>query len=199
VLDPPLGWADRLFLTVVRQSNPWIVRAVLGAGWDWMVLLGLTALGVLIVAAFRPLRPLYARMGDDWTLLSFGLYGATVMAVLYTFDDLPVARYPNWGHVGTSASLIILAAGAWVYIRSGQPSREATAGRRALALFGAMALAMIAGAMGKAVIYASPNWLYTSQSAALRAGLVWGWVMVVVLAPALLMLLPRRTRSAQAG
>lgn len=198
LLGPLLGWTDRLFLTVVRPSHPWIVRVVCGTGRDWLALLGLTTLGVLIVAVWRPLRPLYSRIRDDWTLLSFGLYGATMMAVFYTFEDYPSARYPYM-----FVSSLILAAGAWIYLRSGRPFDEATPSRRALALFAAMMLAMIVGATGKGIIYASPDWPYphsfTWQTEALHAVILWGWVMAVVLAPALPTLLPRPTKPSSAG
>lgn len=207
LLGPLLGWTDRLFLAVMRPSHPWIVRAVVGAGWDWMVLLGLTAFTVLIVAAFRPLRPLYARLRDDWTLLSFGLYGATVMAVFYTFEDYPSARYPI-----LIVSSLILADGAWTYIRSDRRSSNEANGsmqspktrpsRQALALFAAMVLTMTLGVMGRAIIFASPgrhysHWPYydglTWYTEAVSAAILWAWVMAVVLAPALLTLLPRRS------
>jgi hypothetical protein len=185
-----LGWVDRLRLAGLGPSQPWIVRAVLGVGLDWIGLLALTALAVLIVAAWRPLRPIYSRMRQDWTLLSFGLYGATMVAVSYTFEDYPSARYAFM-----FVSLLILAAGAWVYMRSARAPGPASPWRRALALLAAMVLAMILGAAGKGIIYASPDWPYphsfTWRSEALHAVLLWGWVLVVVLAPALLTLLPR--------
>jgi hypothetical protein len=194
LLGPLLGPADRLFLVVVGPSNPWIVCAVLGVGRDWLALLGLTALGLLIVAALRPLRPLYARIRQDWTLLSFGLYGATLLAVSYTFEDYPSARYPFM-----VVSLFVLAAGAWVYMRGGRASGRVALSRRALPLFAAMVLAAIVGAMGKAVIYASPDWPYphsfTWRSEAFHAVLLWGWVVAVVVAPTSLTLLPRPDRS----
>ncbi len=84
-----LSWTDRL---LVRPGNPWIVRAVYGAGRSWLGLLGLAVFAVLIIAAWRPLCPLYVRMRDDWTLLSFGLYDATLMAAFLTFEDYPSAR-----------------------------------------------------------------------------------------------------------
>jgi hypothetical protein len=189
LLRPLLAWADRLFLRVMYASHG-TVRAVLGAGWDWMVLLGLAAFGVLSVGALRPLRPLYARIREDWTLLSFGLYGSTVMAVSYTFEDYPSAKYPFM-----LASFVVLAAGAWAYVRPGQPAVERMPARRALALLAAMMLTMVLGAAGKGIIYASADGPYahsaTSQSVALHAVLVWGWVMVVVLGPVSLTVLPR--------
>jgi hypothetical protein len=198
LLRPLLGWADRLFLTVVRPWRPWIVRVVLGTGWDWITLLGLTAIAVLLAAALRPLRSLYSRIREDWTLVSFGLYGATVMAVLYTFEDYPASRYPFM-----VASFLILALGAWVYMRGGGASGPVDSSRRALALFAAMVLAMIVGATGKAIIYASPKWPYphslTWYTEALSTAVLWVWVIAVILAPALLALLPCPDRAGLGG
>jgi hypothetical protein len=191
LLGPLLGWVDRLILAVLGRSTPWAARVVFGTGLDWFVLLGLTAIVVLIVAAVRPLRLAYSRIRDDWTRVSFGLYGATMMAVFYTFEDYPSGRYPFM-----VASSLILAAGAWVYMRAGRSSGQAQPFRRALPLFAAMMLAMTVGAAGKAILYASPNWPYphsfTWRSEALQALLLWAWVKTIVLAPALLALLPPR-------
>ena len=188
--DRLLSWTDRL---LVRPGDPWIVRAVYGAGRSWLGLLGLAVFAVLIIAAWRSLRPLYVRMRDDWTLLSFGLYGATLMAAFLTFEDYPSARWPY-----TIVMLLILATGALVYLRSARPRQ------RALALFVAMALSMAVGAAGKAIIYAGPLWhgpyrTFTWQTEALSAVFLWGWLGVVVLAPALLGLLPRPAKPLQTG
>jgi MFS superfamily sulfate permease-like transporter len=107
------------------------------------------------------------------------------MAVSYAFEDYPQARYPF-----TCASLLILVTGACAYMRLGRFSGERSCVRRIQALLMAMALAVILGAVGKAIIYASPDWPYPHsfawQSEALHAVLVWAWVMAVVLAPNLL-------------
>ena len=199
MLRPLLGWGEHLFLTIMRGS-PWVVRAVLDVGGDWIVLLGLTALGLFVCAIVRPLRPLYARARGDWTLVSFGLYGSAMMAVFYTFEDYPSARYPF-----IFVSSLVLAAGAWVYLRSlpaATTNRKAGTGvasQRVLALLAALGLAMLLGATGKAVIYASPTWPYphsfTWHTEALSAVILWLWVIVVVLAPGLLTLLPRHSRE----
>jgi hypothetical protein len=120
VLGPLLGWLDRLLLGVLGPSTPWFIRAVFGAGLDWVALLGLTACGLLIVAPWRPLRPLYSRIREDWTQLSFALYGATMLAVFYAFEDYPTAKCSSM-----SVSSLILAAGAWFYVHNGRPSRQA--------------------------------------------------------------------------
>jgi hypothetical protein len=192
-----LSWTDRHFFALLRPSasDPWIVRAVYGAGELWFVLLGIAAFTVLIAAACRPLRPFYSRLRDDWTLLSFGLYGATVMAVNMAFEDYP---HPHKQFYIFVASLI-LAAGAWVYLRS------AHLWQRALALFGGITLSMAVAATGKAILYANPLlWPraargFTWQSEVLCTVFLWGWLVAVVMAPALLELLPHPDKSLPAG
>jgi hypothetical protein len=194
LLGALFGCVDRLFVSAVRPSQPWIVRAVLGTGRDWVALLGLTSLALLLVGALWPLRGLYARIRDDWTLLSFGLYGATMGAVVHTFDDYPSARYP-----AMVVSLLILAAGAWAHVHSARASLQENRLRPAQALLAAMVLAMVLGAASIGLIYANPGWPYphsfTWRSEALHAVLLWGWVIATVLAPALLTFLPRPPRE----
>jgi hypothetical protein len=196
VVGSLLSWTDRHFFALLRPSasDPWIIRAAFGGGELWFVLLGIAAFTVLIAAACRPLRPFYWRLRDDWTLLSFGLYGATVMAVNMAFEDYP---YPKQLYI--FVALLILAAGAWVYLRS------AHLWQRALALFGGITLSMAVAATGRAILYANPLlWPpaargYTWQSEALCTVFLWGWLVAVVMAPALLELLPHPDEPLQAG
>ena len=193
-----LRWTDRHFFALLRPSasDPWIVRAVYGAGELWFVLLGIAAFTVLMAATWRPLRPFYLRLRDDWTLLSFGLYGATVMAVLMALEDYPHPHKQPYIFVAS----LILAAGAWVYLRS------APLWRRALALFAAITLSMAVAATGRAILYANPLlWppaaprSFTWQSEVLCTVFGWGWLVAVVMAPALLRLLPHPDKPLQAG
>jgi hypothetical protein len=193
VVGSLLSWADRHFFALLRPSasDPWIVRAVFGGAELWLVLLGMAALTVLVAAACRPLRPLYWRLRDDWTLLSFGLYGAALMAVFMAFEDYPHPQKQLYIFV----ALLILAAGAWVYLRS------AHLWQRSLALFAAITLSMAVAATGKAILYANPLlWPreargFTWQSEVLCTVFLWGWLVAVVMVPALLGLLPHPDNS----
>jgi hypothetical protein len=198
VVGSLLRWTDRRFFALLRPSasDPWIVRTVYGAGELWFVLLGMAAFTVLIVAAWRPLRPFYLRLRDDWTLLSFGLYGATVTAVHWAFEDYPHPHKQLYIFVAS----LILVAGAWVYLRS------AYLWQRALALFTGMTLAMAVAATGRAILYVNPLlWpraaprSFTWQSEVLCTVFGWGWLVAVIMAPALLRLLPHSDKSLQAG
>lgn len=197
VVGSLLSWADRHLFALLRPSasDPWIVRAVFGGAELWLVLLGMAAFAVLIAAACRPLRPFYWRLRDDWTLLSFGLYGAMVMAVNMAFEDYPHPHRQLYIFV----ALLILVAGAWVYLRS------VHLWQRALALFAAITLSMAVVATGKAILYANPLlWPreargFTWQSEVLCTVFLWGWLVAVVMAPALLELFPRPAKPLQVG
>jgi hypothetical protein len=197
VVGSLLRQSDRLLFGVLRPlaSAPWIVRAVYGAGELWFVLLGITALIVLMAATLPPLRPFYFRIRDDWTPVSFGLYGATVLAVNMAFEDYP---HPHKQLYIVVASLILVA-GAWVYMRS------AHLWQRSLALVAGITLAMAVAATGKAILYANAQlWPrvargFTWQSEVLFTVIFWGWLVAMLMAPALLRLLPHPDKSLQAG
>jgi hypothetical protein len=184
--------AQRLFLGALRPWHPWFVRVVYNKGAVWFGLLGLAAFITLIAATWHPLRPFYVRIRGDWTLLSFGMYGATLLALFLTFDD-----YPDEEPYVIVASLS-LAAGAWVYLRTTHPWR------RFLALFIALTLSMLVAATGKAIIFT--NTLsrrvparFTWQAEVLSTVILWGWLAAVVLSPALLGFLPRPAEPWESG
>ena len=197
VVGSLLSWTDRRFFALLRPSasDPWIVRAVYGEGELWFVLLGIAAFAVLIAATWRPLRPFYLRIRDDWTLLSFGLYGATVMAVNMAFEDYPHPHKQLYIFVAS----LILVAGAYVYLRS------AHLWQRSLALFASITLSMAVAATGKAILKANPLlWPrvargFTWQSEVLCTVFLWGWLVALISAPALLTFLPRPNKPLQAG
>jgi hypothetical protein len=85
-------------------------------------------------------RPFHWRLRRDATLLSFSLYGATLLALLLTFDD-NVGDRPY-----KIVAMLLLAAGAWCYLRSTR------LWHRLLALLTALTLAMAVAAVGKAIL-----------------------------------------------
>lgn len=180
---PPVLSRFFLWWYTYRPAHP-----ILEAGKIWLGLLGLLSLIVLAAAALPPLRSFYGRLRRDWTLVSFMVYGASLFGLYFTFDEY---RHEEFYLV---ASVLLLAAGAWVYLRSGG------LGRRALTLFTALTLAMMAAALGKWLIVPIQEWpagsgLHPPESSrwpeALPTAVMWGWIMIVMVAPALLALLPR--------
>jgi len=175
---------------LVMRTDPWVVRQIAYQGQRWIGVLAAGLLVVLITRILLPLRPFYWRLRRDWTLLSFSLYGTTLFALLFTFDDY-VGEEP-YQIVG----MLLLAAGGWFYLRSAHPWQ------RFLALFTGLTSAMGVAATGKAILYARPSWphshLFTWQTEAMSTVIMWGWLALAILAPGLLGLLPRPPNRLQA-
>lgn len=169
------GPASRLANVFAVPTEPWLFRQIIDQGVFWIGLLMTGLLLVVASRALRPLRPFYWRLRRDCTLLSFVLYGASLFALLLTFDD-----YRN-EEPYKIAALLFLAAGAWFYLQSAR-SRQ-----RLLALFAGLTLAMAVAAAGKAILYSSPDWptlrLFTWQTEAMSTVTTWAWLVLVIFAP----------------
>jgi hypothetical protein len=170
---------NRVMPLVIDVTSPWILKIMAFGLSMWGGLLIASALILLIAAMWPPLRPFYERVSADWTLLSFCLYGASLVALLLTFDDY-VNEEP---YVLLAAA--VLAIGGWGYLRSRRPWS------RLLALSAGLTGAMAITAAGKAIIFSSPAWPYprydfTWQSEVMSTVVLWGWLMLLILAPAIL-------------
>jgi len=164
----------------------------IGAGALWLSLLAILGLAVLIAATLPFSRPVWQAIRRDWTGLSFLLYGTVVFAYLV---DLNEYEYEGPYVV---AGMLSLAVGAWAYLR-GKTTR-----RRILALLSGTPLAMWVMAIGKWVIVPRQDWpqwfgWHPPETErwfeSLGEVIAWAWMMVALLAPALLSLLPRVRRS----
>lgn len=173
----------------IVSTAPWLLREFVYQGQIWLGLLVAGLFLVLTAWILPPLRPFYWRLRRDWTLLSFILYGAALFALVLTFDDY-VNEEPY-----KIASMLLLAGGGWLYLRS------AYSWQRFLALFTGLTLAMIVAAVGKAILYSSPNWPYprhfTWYTESMGTVIMGGWLVVAIFSPALLLLLPRSEQSSQ--
>lgn len=163
------------------------------SGLFWFSMLAVLGVGVLAFALLPPLRPTFAKVRQDWTRLSFLLYGAVVFVYIVDFDEY---RH-HGGYV--LAGALSLALGTWFYLR-GKTTR-----RRILALLSGMTLAMWTMAVGKWIIVPRQDWpVWFGWHApeterwfeSGREVIAWGWMMVAVSAPGLLGLLPRRKEAA---
>lgn len=177
---------------VFSTQKDWIVRSIFNESvWAIYLLIGV-GLIVLIAAVWHPLRPFFARVRRDWTLASFILYGAALGMLFLTFDDYA------YEEPYTIAAILVLAVGAWVYLHS------ASSRRRILALIAGVTLAMTVVAMGKVLIRPIQSWppdilRFPWQNSVISTAIDWGWIMVVICAPALLSLLPPRKRAPATG
>lgn len=152
-------------------------------GFLWVGLILLVFLLLVISRLVPRFRPFYQRLRDDWTLLSFLLYGVLPLALWLTFDDY-VNEEPFF-----ALSLFMLALGGWFYLRNNEPLK------RFVSLQIGLALSMITVAAGKVILYFSPYWLWSRHDYALRwevedTLITWFWLAIIMSLPLLLNLLP---------
>ena len=178
----------------IVQSNSELGRLLLATFWEgvvWLSLLVTVSLVVLLLARLAPFRPLANRLQEDWTQLSYLLYGGGMLALVLTFDEY---RYET---PYALSALLCLAAGAWGYLRSSRPQRGY------LALVIGATLAMWIAALGVWILVPSQDWAawfrgHPPESErwfeAEQALIGWIWLVVVMSLPGLVRLLSRRRR-----
>lgn len=173
-----------------RSLWPLAVRIGYGAVIGFIVLFSIL-LGALILVNLLRLLPeygdLWGRVLADWTQLSFVLYGGLVPGILFTFDEY------HYIHIWLFLAWTSLALGAWLYLRA-QKRKQ-----RILALMGGATGAVWIVALAKWVLIPLQNWpdgYPVAPSPATRwvetggALVAWGLIVLLLLAPALLKLLP---------
>jgi hypothetical protein len=135
---------------------------------------------LLVTRSFQPLRKLAAEVWNDWSVISFALYGMLPIALVAPFDETH-----GGGLVGMALSLV-LGIGALAYMRSTRTWQ------RAAALAGGLAVSWLAATawltvywQGRQVFWMSvpADGYYRTAEAMGRAGAV---LMVLLIAPALL-------------
>ena len=198
ILDAFQPWMLILYYRIVRVGDEFsrYVWQGIRSGIFWVGLLLVMILIILILAAWRRTRPVYLRIRHDWTLVSFTLYGASLLRLFSHFDEY---RYEN---LYMTVSLLSLAAGAWGYLRS------ASSRKRLLALLAGVLVAMLSMAVGKWIIVPWQDWPVWSGwhsveterwFESLRTLVEAGWMLVVISVPALLNLLPRPAQPVSSG
>ena len=153
----------------------------------FMILLG----ALILVIFFRLLpytRGVWQRIRADWTQLSFMLYGGLVFSIIFVFDEYHHEEL--WKFMAWTS----LALGAWFYLRAkGQM-------QRILALLGGATGAMWIVALAKWGLIPLQKWptgypvapSETSRWAETGSAMVnWVWILLMLLAPALLNWLPQ--------
>lgn len=182
--------ATELASRFVVQSSDELGLLLLITFWKgvvWLSLLMLVSFVVLLLALFSPFRPLIHRLQEDWTQLSYLLYGGAMLALVLTFDEYRT-QTPY-----ALAALLCLAAGGYGYLRSSRPRRGF------LALVTGATLAMWIAALGVWLL-APQDWLALLHGqlpdserfyAAEQALIGWIWMLVVLALPGLLKLLYR--------
>jgi hypothetical protein len=181
-----------LFQWVVNLVSPSLVGSVLPGPMDpgayllirvashgmlWLMLFCLTLLIVAALSVLNRFQPLLRRVRHDWTQLSYILYGESAFALLLLFQSQLIK--PSYA----VASVLFLAAGVWLFLRS-----QARA-RRILALLICLTLAVGIAALGNLPDFPSDRlWLLTDGYLAAPVRLLLSWAMMVaaLLLPGLL-------------
>lgn len=178
ILGPQFTWSmtTRVFNQALQSGMVWFLT-MLGA-----------VLVILLLMIWPCTRKLSQRIRDDWTVLSFLLYGGVVFSILVAYEEY---RYDSPWMI---AAWFCLAVGAWAYLRLKAPSL------RIFTLLAGVTLAYWITALGKLLITplqgwpVSPEKLATYTTQGFWATLVeWIIVLFFLLVPALLTLLPRRS------
>lgn len=151
--------------------------------WDGIYWYGLLSAILLLVVLGR-VSPTFRRFRDDWTLPCFVLYGGVPFALWVTFDEY-MGDEPY-----TLSAFLVLAAGAWLYLRG---ASERT---RFGSLFIAMTLAILIAAVGKAVLVPTQDWPFAIDAGLVRSEFrhtitMWGWFALGMMIPPASRFLPR--------
>jgi uncharacterized membrane protein len=134
----------------------------------------------------------FQRFRSDWTQIAFILYGAVPFALWLTFDE----------YVGdelyTLLIFLVLAGGAWFYLRS------KSEWKRFGLLFSALTLAMLIATVAKLILIPSQDWanpLDTSlaNSDAKHTVILWGWFALCMLVSLAGRIVPSSDDSSQAS
>jgi hypothetical protein len=192
--------ATALASRYIVQSNNELGRLILVSFWQgvvWLSLFALIAVLILLLRQIPAFRPWVFRLRDDWSQLSYLLYGSSTLAVVLTFEEYTIGTTPF-----ILAALLCMAAGAWSYLRSSHPGR----GFRSLVIGATLAMwVAIAGVWLLAprqdwTVLFSPyppeqeRWFETWQ-----ALIGWGWMVMILALPAMLRYLPRRRDPSFSG
>ena len=58
-------------------------------GWRaWVPLAVVAVISLLITQSLRPLRKFFTNIWEDWTLLTFGLFGSMPLVIAVVFDEM---------------------------------------------------------------------------------------------------------------
>lgn len=155
----------------------------------WVILLLLVFILLAVARLVPRFRPFYQRLREDWTLLSFLLYGTGPWGLLLIFDGY-VNEEPF-----VALSLLFLALGGWFYLRNDEPLK------RFMSLHSGLVLSMLAAVAGKALLitwfqFQKFNFVLKDELSFTLA--TWLWLALIMSLPFLLNLLPRFNRASQA-
>lgn len=175
----------------IGQTQNELGRLVLSAFWEgvvWLSLLILITTVVLIFALIPRFRHWFSHLREDWTQLSYLLYGGSMLALVMTFEEY------RFQEPYALIALLCLAGGAWGYLRNQRRLRGF------LSLLAGATLAMWISAVGIWLLVPYQTWTNWFLShppegerwfEAQQALIAWAWMIAVLALPAMLKLIPR--------
>jgi hypothetical protein len=185
-------WASPHIYRALGQMSTWsMLKRILYQGVQNAILWSFVLLSAVILITLLRLLPytrsLWRRVQEDWTQLSFLVYGGIVMNILFIFDEYRQKELWSLG------SWIFLAIGCLLYLHSQEKNQ------RILILLCGATLAMWIVAVGKWVLVPIQVWEPYFESHPpeterwfefYRTMAEWICIVIALLAPALLNLLP---------
>lgn len=178
-LIPPDFYPD-ILREIYRKS--WFIGQIAYQAEIWGTLALMLVLFLLITRLVPRLHKLHTRLRADWTLLPFFVYGMSITALWFTFDDYAFSEPFK------IVAYLVLAVGGWYYLHSEKPVRRFTI------LFAGITLAMGVAAAGKALLHFWPDypltWHFPWTTETLSAVITWGWLVINLSVPLLINLLP---------
>ncbi len=167
-------------LYMMNVATPGLVFGRELWGWRaWIPLAVVAVISLLITHSLHPLQKLFTNIWDDWTVLTFGLFGSMPLLIAIVFDEID-RLYSLYFMVILT---LLMVGTAFIYMQ-----RPVHKERIAVLLIGI--LLTITLAMSASTIY----WLNhggTNIVPAIVTGIV---VFLVLFSPALISLLPRSKR-----
>jgi hypothetical protein len=146
----------------------------------WFPLLLALGIGLLVTRSLEPLIRLFRNAWEDWTLVTFAMFGLMPLVVWVSFDEIDRA-YSLPYMIVTAVYMVLL---AWVYMASTRHSRRVQA--------------LLVGVVGVLVLAFAGSTFYWLESGGVYIPGMIMWAMVilaVVFSPALIGLLRRGVRA----
>jgi hypothetical protein len=153
----------------------------------WFLVLLVAVIIFTLLKHWPRIHTLWRHIREDWTHLSFLVYGGLVFYILLIFDEY---RYEDsWIFV----AFVCLGIGAWFYLKTkGQKMRI-------LALISGVTAALWVVTVGKWILVPMQNWPVNIESERIFESLrtIGSWIVTIaaLMAPALLKLLPLFPKS----
>ena len=174
------------------QPDKWseserLLLQVFSAGMMWLSLFVFIFLVIGVTVLLKRFKQFYWRLRWDWTQVSFILYSGATLGLILLFDQ------DRKGLPYLAASLVCLAIGAWLYLRSPK------GWQRLFVLLAGITAAVFVSAAGRWFTAADLNWsipflLPTPENVfwleAERTLLEWGWLVLILTIPGIMSLFP---------